>query len=187
MELAWTYREVFGSVQPGSITSQEHRSVIPEDKEARANMYPVKPDAEPEAEKQIKGLLAKGIIEEVDATPHLAPVVMISRKKDGKTKWRMCIDYRTLNKLTERDAYQMPIMTDQLNVRKAGFFTKLDLASAFWKVPIRKRDRVKTSFSFQGRTYQWRVMPFGLRNAPATFQRLVDKVFKGMVGINLYV
>ena len=80
----------------------------------------------------------------------------------------------------------MPNLERQLDIGHAKFFTKLDLASAFWQVPIDTKDQLKTTFHFEGRSYVWMVMPFGLKNAPPTFQRLIDKVLAGHLGRGIY-
>ena len=80
----------------------------------------------------------------------------------------------------------MPNLERQLDIDKARIFTKIDLASAFWQIPIAVEDQPKTTFHFEGRSYQWVVMPFGLKNAPPTFQRLTDKVLAGMIGNGVY-
>jgi len=131
--------------------------------------------------------LRQDLIEKIDFAQFQAPLVMIKKKsKEGKTKWRLCVDFRMLNKHTIRDAYPMPNIEHQLDVGRAKFFTKIDLASAFWQIPIWPDHKIRTTFSFEGESYVWKVMPFGLRNAPATFQRLVDKILKGLIGRGIY-
>ena len=65
-------------------------------------------------------------------------------------------------------------------------FSQIELASAFWQIPIAPEDRIKTTFHFEGKSYVWLVMPFGLKNAPPTFQRLVEKVLAGLIGKGVY-
>jgi len=81
----------------------------------------------------------------------------------------------------------MPTVEDSLRVGDANIFTKMDLASAFWQVPILPKDREKTAFQFKGRTYVWKVMPFGLSNAPASFQRLMDSIFSDLAQTYLHI
>ena len=85
------------------------------------------------------------------------------RSEDGKKKWRFCTDFRLLNEHTIGDSFPMPSLEKQLNIGKAKFFSKIDLASAFWQIQIAPQDRHKATFSFEGRSYQWVVMPFGLK------------------------
>ena len=149
----------------------------------------MKPEHKEVARMEIQALLKKGMIEEVDQSPYEAPVVMVRKKAPNgeKTKWRLCVDFRLLNEHTVRDAYPMPSMERLPDVGKARFFTKMDLASAFWQVPLSKEDSMKTAFSFDGKTYIWKVMPFGLKNAPPTFQRLGEKILASLIGRGVYI
>ena len=111
-------------------------------------------------------------------SPWTSPVVLV-RKKNGKL--RFCVDYRKVNAVTKKDAYSLPRIDEMLNaLAGCSWFSTLDLASGYWQVAMDPRDREKTAFTTRYGIYEFNVMPFGLCNAPATFQRLMDHVYKGI-------
>ena len=107
-----------------------------------------------------------------------APTVLVT-KKDGTT--RFCIDYRRLNNSAKKDAFPLPRIDDSLNsLSSQSWFSTLDLASGYWQVRLSEDAKPKTAFATHSGLFQFAVMPFGLCNAPATFERLMSQVMRGL-------
>ena len=132
-----------------------------------------------ELRKQVERLLKLGWIR-----PSKSPVgagAFFSRKPDGT--WRFICDWRALNDITIKDSTTLPNIEDSLNeLRDARYFSKLDLHSGFYQVRIRDEDCWKSAIRTSLGTFEWLVMPMGLSNSPATFQRLMNGVMKDYVG-----
>ena len=95
---------------------------------------------------------------------------------------RPCVDFRKLNDISKRQSNPLPNIDDLLSyVGRGKVYTKVDLYSGFWQIPLRKSDREKTAFTTPGGLYQFKVMPFGLKNAPGTFQSYMEKVLKDVL------
>ena len=96
-------------------------------------------------------------------------------------KKRFCVDYRKLNAITKKDSYLLPHIDELLDsLARATYFSTLDLMSKYWQVMMHPADREKTAFITKYGTYEFNVMPFGLCNAPATFQRLMNQIYQGI-------
>ena len=136
------------------------------------------PIAKQEIERaEVEKMLEKEVIEP-SSSSWSSPVVLVT-KKDGST--RFCVDYRRVNKVTRKDAYPLPRIDDTLDALSGSmFFSTLDLYSGYWQVEMDPADKEKTAFATKQGLFQWKVMPFGLCNAPATFERLMELVLTGL-------
>ena len=130
-----------------------------------------------EADKQIDEMLKKDVIQP-SSSPWASGIVMVT-KKDGSK--RFCVDYRKLNDITVKDAYPLPRIDAALDqLSGAGWFSCLDLNSGYWQVEVDEADRAKTAFVSRRGLFEFKTMPFGLCNAPATFERLMETVLAGL-------
>src|SRR6202044_1522029 len=126
--------------------------------------------------------LATGFIRP-SRSPHGTPVLFI-KKKDGGL--RLCVDFRGLNKLTKKDRYPLPLITDLLDSPgRARIYTKIDLQHAYHLVRIAEGDEWKTAFRTRYGSFEWLVMPFGLSNAPAAFQRFMNDILNDLLDVNV--
>ncbi|CAG2221615.1 unnamed protein product [Mytilus edulis] len=127
-------------------------------------------------EQELEKMLQNDVIEP-SCSPWSAPVTLCLKKD---STWRFCIDYRVLNLHTLKDSYPLPRIDSSLDsLGNNKWFSTIDLASGYWQVLVDEKDRPKTAFSCHKGLFQFKVMPFGLCNAPSCFERLMDIVLKG--------
>ena len=174
------YRDVFAAdtSEMGYTDLVEHIINVEEAAPIKIRPYRVSQKEREIIDEQIQEMLQYGVIRP-SSSPWASPIVLV-KKKDGKT--RFCVDYRQLNSVTRKDCYPLPNIDDILTyVGKAKYFSTLDLFSGYWQVGIREECKAYTSFVVSGGgSYEFNKLPFGLCNAPATFQMLVDKLFHDM-------
>ena len=142
---------------------------------------PVAPQFREKLADLIKGLLSAKIIRP-SRSPWASPIVVII-KKNG-VDIRLCIDYRRVNQLTRLMVYPMPLISELLqDMDKALWFCSLDMASGFWVVEMTERARMISAFITPSGLFEWLRMPFGLKNAPQIYQRLIDNALYGYLKI----
>jgi deoxyuridine 5'-triphosphate nucleotidohydrolase len=122
---------------------------------------------------EIKRMLDANIIRP-STSPWASPIVVVS-KKNGKK--RFCVDYRKVNAITRKDAYPLPRIDEMMDsLGSAHWFSSMDLTSGYWQIEMEENSKAKTAFTSREGLFEFNVMPFGLCNAPATFQRAMDTV-----------
>ncbi|KAJ9545141.1 hypothetical protein OSB04_024848 [Centaurea solstitialis] len=150
-----------------------HIDLVPGAGPIAKSPYRLAPSEMQELSNQLQELLVKGFIRP-SSSPWGAPVLFV-KKKDGP--FRMCIDYRELNKITIKNRYPLPRIDDLFDhLQGATYFSKIDLRSGYHQMRVREEDIVKTAFRTRYGRYELLVMPFGLTNAPAVFMDLMNRV-----------
>jgi len=173
----------------GYTNAMKHNITTVDEQPVNTKQYRFPPIHKDEIDKQVKQLLENDVIKH-STSPYNSPLWVVPKKADskGNRRWRMVIDYRALNEKTVGDAYPLPNITEILDqLGSAKYFSVFDLASGFHQIQMHERDGPKTAFSTPYGHYQFNRMPFGLKNAPATFQRLMDHVLAGLQGAELFV
>ena len=142
------------------------------------------PQQEEEVNHQAEEMIRNGI-----ARPSSSPWgsnVILVKKRDGST--RFVIDYCELNDLTIKDSYPMPNVRDVVDKMSGSlYFSKIDMTSAYWAVPIREEDREKTAFMTHRQLLEMCVTAYGFCNSQATYQRVMDKTLEGIEGADSFV
>ncbi|ROT80375.1 hypothetical protein C7M84_000871 [Penaeus vannamei] len=137
----------------------------------------------PAVEAEVQALKEQGHIR-VSSSEWNAPIVLVKRK--DKSHPRLCVDYRALNSQTKLEFYPLPLIEDILyQVSQSKWFSTLDLRSGYHQVPLDDDSIPKSAFTTHEGHFEYTVMPFGLSNAPRTFQRLMNRVFSGQIGQGL--
>lgn len=138
-----------------------------------------------EVKKQVNKLLTDGLIEPSQSS-YNSPIILVPKKGNGK--WRMCIDYRLVNKKLIADRYPLPRIEDILdNLGRTKYFSVLDLFSGFHQIPLEAESRDITSFSTPEGFFRWKVLPFGLNVSPNSFSRMMALAFAGATPLQCFL
>ena len=170
-----------GSRLPPHRSGVDHKIELEKDKDGKipeapwGPLYNMSRDELLVLRKTLNDLLDKGFIR-VSSSPAAAPVLFAKKPGGGL---RFCCDYRALNRLTRKDRYPLPLIQETLSrISKASWFTKLDVMAAFHKIRIAEGDEWMTAFRTRFGLFEWLVTPFGLANAPSTFQRYINWILR---------
>jgi transposase InsO family protein len=158
---------VANNVKPHSIKTLDHPPPT-------SKPYYTTPNKQEEMYKIVQELLYFGLIRP-SYSPYAAPALLVP-KHDGN--WRMVVDYKKLNNITIKDSHPLPNMEQAIQTLGGGFkfFSKLDMKSGFWQIPIEEEDRHKTAFITPEGLYEWNVLAQGLKNSPPSFQRVMTEI-----------
>lgn len=167
---------LFSNVDPERIgcTNLVEHVIVTRSPAIKQRYYPISPAMQRVVNSELDKMLAQGIVERSNS-PWSSPILLVP-KRDGSH--RFCVDFRKLNSVTERDAYPLPYVSHILDkLRDARYLSTLDIKSAYWEIPMAENSKQYTAFTVPNRgLFQFRRMPFGLHNAPATWQRFIDRV-----------
>lgn len=174
------YQELFSTPQglPPKRPFDHSIPLLPRATAFRLRPYRYTPHQKNEIERQIQEMLESGIIQQ-SSSPFASPVLLV-KKKDGE--WRLCVDYRRLNAYTVKNRFPMPVfdeITDELG--GATIFTKLDHRAGYHQIRIQEGEEYKTAFQTHNGHYEYKVMPFGLTGAPATFQDFMNHILSPLL------
>lgn len=172
-----------------STTATKHKILTTNDMPIYTKNYRYPHHFRRDVQEQIQEMLDNGIIRP-SKSPYSSPIWVVPKKLDasGKKKIRVVIDYRKLNEHTIDDRYPMPQIEDILDsLGKSVYFSTIDLKSGFHQIPMDPKHIEKTAFSTDKGHFEFTRMPFGLKNAPATFQRAMNDILGDFIGTKCYV
>lgn len=183
-KLCFEYRDIFYSEKiPLTFTNEvRHKINLSDESPIFTKTYRYPEIHKAEVKDQITKMLEQGIIQN-SFSPWSSPIWIVPKKLDasGKRKWRLVCDFRKINEKSIDDKYPLPNITDMLDkLGKSQYFSTLDLANGFHQIEMDPNDVQKTAFSTENGHYEYKRMPFGLKNAPSTFQRVMDNVLRGL-------
>ena len=182
-ELLLEFADIFTDV-PKVTNLGEHNIELTSSDPLRIKPYPIPFALRAEVNREIDSMLRNNIIEPSTA-PYSSPIVVV-KKSDGSN--RICIDYRKLNKITVFDPEPMPQMQEIFSgLTGSQYFSKFDFCKGYWQVPMRSEVKDLTTFASPDGLYRFRVMPFGLVNAPATFSRIMRQLLHGLRNLRNYL
>ena len=181
--LVLKYRDIFPDV-PRCTTIAEHDVDVGDARPIKQHPYRMNPDKRELAEKEVEYMLKHDIIRP-SSSSWSSPCVLVP-KPNGSV--RFCTDYRKVNAVTKTDVFPIPRVDDCIDrIGNAKYLTKMDLLKGYWCVPLTERGREISAFVTSSGLYEYNVLPFGMKNAPATFQRMMESVVQGLGHTHAYI
>ena len=182
-EVITQYREVFPDV-PSKTNLIEHDVDVGDSAPIKQHPYRVSPMKKELLDKEVQYMLKNDIIEESQSN-WSSPCILVPKHDGG---FRFCTDFRKVNDKTKSDSFPIPRIADYIDqIGNAKFVSTFDMLKGYWQVPLTQRAREISAFVTQSGLYQYKVMPFGMKNAPATFQRMVNKLVRDIDGCVGYI
>ena len=182
-EVITQYREVFPDV-PSKTKLIEHDVDVGDSAPIKQHPYRVSPMKKELLDKEVQYMLKNDIIEE-SQSDWSSPCILVPKHDGG---FRFCTDFRKVNDKTKSDSFPIPRIADCIDqIGNAIFVSTFDMLKGYWQVPLTQRAREISAFVTPSGLYQYKVMPFGMKNAPATFQRMVNKLVRDIDGCEGYI
>ena len=182
-EVITQYMEVFPDV-PSKTNLIEHDVDVGDSAPIKQHPYRVSPMKKELLDKEVQYMLKNDIIEESQSN-WSSPCILVPKHDGG---FRFCTDFRKVNDKTKSDSFPIPRIADCIDqIGNAKFVSTFDMLKGYWQVPLTQRAREISAFVTPSGLYQYKVMPFGMKNAPATFQRMVNKLVRDIDGCEGYI
>ena len=182
-EVITQYREVFPDV-PSKTNLIEHDVDVGDSAPIKQHPYRVSPMKKELLDKEVQYMLKNDIIEESQSN-WSSPCILVPKHDGG---FRFCTDFRKVNDKTKSDSFPIPRIADCIDqIGNAKFVSTFDMLKGYWQVPLTRRAPEISAFVTPSGLYQYKVMPFGMKNAPATFQRMVNKLVRDIDGCEGYI
>ena len=181
-QLIHEYEHLFPDI-PTRTDKIYHDVIVEDSKPIKQQPYRMNPLKQKYLQNEVKYLLENDFIEPSQSN-YSSPCILVP-KSNGT--YRMCTDYRKVNSVTKTDSFPIPRIDDCIDkVGNSKYVTKFDLLKGFWQVPLTDRVKEVSAFATPNGLYQYKVMPFGMKNSPATFQQLVNNIICGLDGCDAY-
>ncbi|EZG42945.1 putative RNA-directed DNA polymerase, partial [Gregarina niphandrodes] len=170
-ELLYKYSTLWKDRKRGVVSTIKHEILLTTTRPIVSRPRVRTPEQDKTIDSEIQKMLTDDVIRP-SLSPYASEIVMVLKKTGD---WRMCIDFRPLNRATIDDKYPLPKLSEMIrSIKDSRYFIALDLRSGYWQIPMSESSIEYTAFRTATGLYEFKVMPFGLKNAPATFQRSMN-------------